>query len=174
MKRNVFGALLVAGGLALWTSVASFANDATPTATPDAAIAACAAKFSVTDPASLTGEAKDAVTELNVETSAGLSEIVSEANSAIAELKANTDEEDGNNPVALAASVTAIETAACAAINNLIAEYTAAVTEIKAESTQPNVDKPEVDKPEVDKPEKPEVEKADQPEVASTSREGND
>ena len=169
MKRNVFGALLVAGGLALWTSVASFANDTTPTATPDAAIAGCAAKFSVTDPASLTGEAKAAVTEINVETSAGLSEIVSEANSAIAELKANTDEEDGNNPVALAARVTAIETGACAAINNLIAEYTAAVTEIKAESTQPNVDKPEVDQAE-----KPEVEQADKPEVRSTSQEGND
>jgi hypothetical protein len=174
MKRNVFGALFVAGGLALWTSVASFANDTTPTATPDAAIAACAAKFSVTDPASLTGEAKAAVTELNVETSAGLSEIVSEANSAIAELKANTDEEDGNNPVALAARVKAIETAACTAIDNLVAEYTAAVTEIKAESTQPNVDKPEVNKPEVDKADKPEVEKADKPEVRSTSREGND
>ena len=39
MKRNVFGALLVAGGLALWTSVASLANDTTPTAAPDAAIA---------------------------------------------------------------------------------------------------------------------------------------
>jgi hypothetical protein len=174
MKRNAFGALLVAGGLALWTSVASFANDTTPTATPDAAIALCAAKLTLTDPASLTGEAKDAVTELNVETSAGLSEIVSEASSAIAELKANTDEEDGNNPVALAARVTAIETAACTAIDNLIAEYTAAVNEIKAESTQPNVDKPEVDKPEVDKAEKPEVEKANKPDVRSTSREGND
>jgi len=169
MKRNVFGTLLVAGGLALWTSVASFAGDTTPTATPDAAIAACAAKFSVTDPASLTGEAKGAVTELNVETSAGLSEIVSEANSAIAELRANTDEEDGNNPVALAASVSAIETAACTAISDLIAEYIAAVTEIKAELTQPSVDKPEIDQAE-----EPEVEKADQPEVASTSREGND
>jgi hypothetical protein len=174
MKRNAFGALLVAGGLALWTSVASLANDTTPTATPDAAIATCAANFHTTDPATLPTEAKDAVTELNVETSAALSEIVSEANSAIAELKANTDEEDGNNPVALAARVTAIETAACTAINNLIAEYTAAVTEIKAESTQPNVDKPEVDKPEVDKAEKPDVEKADKPEVRSTSREGND
>jgi len=174
MKRKVFGVLLVAGGLALWTSVASFADDTSPTATPDAAIAACAANFAVTDPASLTGEAKAAVTELNVESSAGLSEIVSEANSAIAELKANTDEEDGNNPVALAARVTAIETATCAAISNLIAEYTAAVSEIKAESTQPNVDKPEVDKPEVDKAEKPEVEKADEPEVRSTSHEGND
>jgi len=173
MKRNVFGALLVAVGLALWTSVASFADETTSTATRDAAIAACAAKFSVTDPASLTGEAKAAVTEINVETSAGLSEIVREANSAIAELKANTDDEDNNNPVALAARVTAIETATCAAINNLIAEYSAAVTEIKAESTQPSVDKPEVDKPEVDRAEKPEVEKADKPEVRSTSQEGN-
>src|SRR4029077_21209750 len=109
---------------------------------------------------------------INVKTSAGLSEIVSEANSAIAELKDNTDEEDNNNPVALAARVTAIETATCAAINILIAEYSAAVTEIKAESTQPSVDKPEVDKPEVDRAEKPEVEKADKPEVRSTSQEG--
>jgi hypothetical protein len=174
MKRNVFGALVVVGGLTLWTSVASLADDTTPTATPDAAIAACAAKFTVTDPASLTGEAKAGVTELNVETSAALSEIVSEANSAIAELKANTDEEDGNNPVALAARVTAIETATCTAITNLTVEYTAAIAELKAESTQPNVDKPEVDKPEVEKVDKPEVEKADKPEVRSTSDEGND
>src|SRR6202140_10376 len=105
MKRNVFGALIVAGGLTLWTSVASLADDTTPTATPDAAIAACAAKFTVTAPSSLTGEAKAAGTELNVETSSALSEIVSEANSAIAELKTNTDEEDGNNPVALPAQI---------------------------------------------------------------------
>lgn len=174
MKRNVFGALLVAGGLTLWTSVASLADDTTPTATPDAAIAACAARFSVTDPASLTGEAKAEVTELNVETSAALSEVVSEANSAIAELKDNTDEEDGNNPVALAARVTAIETATCATIANLTAEYSAAVAEIRAESTQPNVDKPEVDKPEVEKADKPDVEKADKPEVRTTPREGDD
>ena len=153
MKRNVFGAFIVAGGLTLWTSVASLADDTTPTATPDAAIAACAAKFAVTATSSLTGEAKAEVTELNVETSSALSEIVSEANSAIAELKTNTDEEDGNNPVALAARVTAIETATCATITNLTAEYTAAVAEIKAESTQPNVDKPE---------------------AQTTSREGND
>jgi len=174
MKRNVFGALIVAGGLTLWTSVASLADDTTPTATPDAAIAACAAKFTVTAPSSLTGEAKAAVTELNVETSSALSEIVSEANSAIAELKTNTDEEDGNNPVALAARVTAIETATCATITNLTAEYTAAVAEIKAESTQPIVEKPEVKQPEKDKAEKPDVEKADKPEVQTTSREGND
>src|SRR6267143_4206292 len=101
MKRNVFGALFVAGGLALWTSVASFANDTTPTAAPDAAIAACAATFVPTDPSTFTGEAKTAVTELNVETSATLSEIVSEANSAIAELTAEADEEDANTTVAL-------------------------------------------------------------------------
>jgi hypothetical protein len=166
MKRNAFGALLVAGGLALWTSVASLANDTTTTAAPDAAIAACAAKFVPTDPATLTGEAKTEVTELNVETSAALSEIVSEANAAIAELKADADEEDANNTVALDVKVKAIETAACTVIDSLIAEYTAAVAEISAESTQPNVEKPEVDKAE--------VEHADKPEVRSTSREGND
>src|ERR1700693_2509425 len=173
MKRNVFGALLVAGGLTLWTSVASLADDTTPTATPDAAIAACAAKFTVTDPSSLTGEGKAAVTALNVETSSALSEIVSEANSAIAELKTNTDEEDGNNPVALAARVTATGAATCPSITNLTAEYTAAVAEIKADSTQPNVDKPEVKQPKKDKAEKPDVEKADKPEVQTTSREGD-
>ena len=166
MKRNAFGALLVAGGLALWTSVASFANDTTTTAAPDAAIAACAAKFVATDPATLTGEAKDAATELNVETSGALSEIVSEANSAIAELSAETDEEDANNTVALDVKVKAIEAAACTAINSLIAEYAAAIAELKTDSTQPNVDKPEVDMPE--------VETADKPELRSTSTEGND
>jgi hypothetical protein len=166
MKRNVFGALFVAGGLALWTSVASFANDTTPTAAPDAAIALCAEKLVLTDPSTLTGEAKTEATELNVETSAALSEIVSEANNAIAELKADADEEDANNAVALDAKVNAIETAACNAIAALKAEYDAAILELKAESTQPNVEKPEVDQPEVDKAEKPEV--------RSTSREGND
>jgi hypothetical protein len=174
MKRNVFSALMVAGGLTLWTSVASLADGTTPTATPDAAIAACAAKFTVTAPSSLTGAAKAEVTELNVETSSALSEIVSEANSAIAELKSNTDEEDGNNPVALAARVTAIETATCTTITNLTAEYTAAIAEIKAESTPANVEKPVVKQPEKDKAEKADVEKADKPEVQTTSREGND
>src|SRR5260370_37346444 len=101
MKRNVFGALFVAGGLALWTSVASFANDTTPTAAPDAAIAACAATFVPTDPSTFTGEAKTAGTQLNVETSAALSEIVTEANGAIAERTAETDEEGARNSVAL-------------------------------------------------------------------------
>lgn len=174
MKRNVFGALCVAGGLALWTSVASLANDTTATAPPDAAIAACATTFTPTDPSTFTGEAKTTVTELNVETSSALSEIVSEANSAIAELTAETDEEDANTTQTLDAKVKAIETAACNAIANLKAEYAAAISEVKAESTEPNVEQQDVekaDKQEVDKADKPEV---DQPEVRSTTREGND
>ncbi len=145
MKRNVFGALVVAGGLALWTSVASFANGTTPTGTPDPVIATCAATLVLTDPSPLTGEAKDEVTQLNVETSAALSEIVGEANGAIAELKADADEEDANNTQALDAKVLAIETAACKAIKALKKEYDAAILELRAESMQPNVEQPEND-----------------------------
>src|ERR1700716_217896 len=127
MKRNVFGAVLVAGGLALWTSVASLANGTTPTAAPDAAIAACAATFVATDPSTFTGAMKTEVTQLNVETSGALSEIVSEANSAIAEIVAGTDEEDAKSTQQLDVRVQRIETATCSAIANLKAEYAAAI-----------------------------------------------
>jgi hypothetical protein len=173
MKRNVFGAMIVAGGLALWTSVAGFA-DFTP-ATAKAAIATCAATVVLTDPATLTGEGAVQAKALNAETTVGLAEITAEANSSIDELAAEkADEDNAKDARGVSAQLTAIVDEACQSIAGLKAEYAAAIAELKAESTQPNAEKPEVDKPEVDKAEKPEVEKADKPEVRSTSREGND
>jgi chorismate mutase len=173
MKRNVFGAMMVAGGLGLWTSVAGFA-DFTP-ATAKAAIATCAATVVLTDPATLTGEGAGEAKALNAETTVGLAEITAEANSSIDELAAEkADEDSAKDARGVSAQLTAIVDEACQSIVGLKAEYAAAIAELKAESTQPNVEKPEVDKPKVDKAEKPEAEKADKPEVRSTSREGND
>jgi len=167
MKRNVFGALIVASGLAVLTSVAGFA-DYTPD-TAKAAISACAATVVLTDPATLSGEAAAEAKQLNLETTVGLAEITAEANSSIDELVAETGDEDSSkDAVAVNAQLTAIVADACQAIANLKAEYTAAIAELKAESSK--VEPPDVEQPEIDKPEKPEVE---QPEL-QTTRDGND
>src|ERR1700737_1689469 len=84
MKRNVFGAIIVAGGLALWTSVAGFA-DFTPVSAK-AAVATCAATVVLTDPATLSGGAATEAKALNAETTVGLAEITAEANDSIDEL----------------------------------------------------------------------------------------
>src|ERR1700737_4098560 len=136
MKRNVFGALIVAGGLALWTSVAGFA-DFTP-ATARAAVATCAATVVLTDPATLTGDARTGAKALNAETTVGLAEITAEANSSIDELVAEKVDEDGAKDArAVNAQLTAVVDEACKAIANLKAEYAAAIAELKAPSTQP-------------------------------------
>jgi len=173
MTRNVFGAMIVAGGLALWTSVAGFA-DFTP-ATAKAAIATCAATVVLTDPATLPAQAATEATALNAETTVGLAEITAEANSSIDELAAeNVDEDGAKDARAINAQLTAVVDEACQSIASLKAEYAAAITELKAESTQPNVEKQDGNQQEVDQAEKPEVENAEKPEVRSTSREGND
>ena len=173
MTRNVFGAMIVAGGLALWTSVAGFA-DFTP-ATAKAAIATCAATVVLTDPATLSAQAATEARALNAETTVGLAEITAEANSSIDELAAEKVDEDGAKDArAINAQLTAVVDEACQSIANLKAEYAAAIAELKAESTQPNVEKQDGNQQEVDKAEKPEVENAEKPEVRSTSREGND
>lgn len=159
MKRNVFGALIVAGGLALWSSVAGFA-DFTAQSAKDA-IDHCVntPPLVLTDPASFSGETAAEVTELNQETTVGLAEIASEAKASIDEAVAeNADEDGGNNATELNAELTAIVTEACKAITNLKAEYAAAIAELKAESTQ--VEQKQTEKPDVEKPE--------------TEREGND
>jgi hypothetical protein len=176
MKRNVFGAMIVAGGLALWTSVAGFA-DFTP-ATAKAAIATCAATVVLTDPATLPAQAATEAKALNAETTVGLAEITAEANSSIDELAAEKADEDGAKDArAINAQLTEIVDETCQSIANLKAEYAAAIAELKAGSTQPNVEKQDGNQQEVDKADKPEVEhadKAEKPEVRSTSREGND
>src|SRR4030081_2535152 len=131
MKRNVFGAMFVAGGLALWTSVAGFARF-TP-ATAREAVATCAATVVLTDPATLTGEAGTEAKALNAETTVGLAEITAEADSSIDELAAEKAEEDGvKDAKAVNAQLTTIVDEACKAIANLKVEYAAAIAELKA------------------------------------------
>jgi hypothetical protein len=176
MKRNVFGAMIVAGGLALWTSVAGFA-DFTP-ATARAAIATCAATVVLTDPATLPANAVTEARALNAETTVGLAEITAEANSSIDELAAEKADEDGAKDArAVNAQLTAIVDEACKAFANVKAEYAAAIAELRAGSTQPNVEQQNGDQAESDKAEKADVEKADtaeKPEVRSTNHERND
>lgn len=177
MKRNVFGAMIVAGGLVLATSVAGFASktqgdfnaaaDAAKTAVSD-----CANHPGLTDPAGLglTGDAAKEAAALKTETVAGIGELVAEANSSIDEAVAEITDEDGAKDTSgLNAQLTKIVTGACQEIASLKAEYETALKELKAESTTP-----EVEKQDVEKPEKPDVEKPEKPEVRSTTREGND
>ena len=177
MKRNVFGAMIVAGGLALWTSVAGFA-DFTP-ATARAAVATCAATVVLTDPSTLSAGAATEAKALNAETTVGLAEITAEANDSIDELATKkADADDAKDARGVNAQLTAIVDEACKAIANLKAEYAAALAELKAPSTQPEVKQTEVDtqnveKQDVEKPEKPEVNKPEKPEVRSTGK-GND
>ncbi len=173
MKRNVFGAAIVAGGLVLATSVAGFASKTQGdfNAAADAAkalVSECAKTPVLTDPTSLglTGEAATEAAALKTETLAGIGEVVTEANSSIDEAVAESTDEDGaKDTAALQAELTEIVTDACKAIAGLKAEYESALKELKAEST-PEVDKSDVEKQDVEKPE--------QPEVRSTTREGND
>jgi hypothetical protein len=176
MKRNVFGATIVAGGLALFTSVSGFAG-LTP-ATAKAAISECANAAVLTDATGLTPEAATEAAALKAETKAAIAEVTAEANGSIDEAVAEAGDEDGpKDAKALEAQLTEIVADACKAIANLKAEYDATIAELKAEATK--VEQPEVDKQDVEKPEKPEVEKEkadkpEKPEVRSTTHEGND
>ncbi len=162
MNRNVFGAAIVAGGLALFTGVAGFAVDYTTGPAAKAAVSKCAsdAVAALTVPATLTGEAKDEANALKAETAAAIGEVVAEANSNIDEAVAEATDEDGaNNAADLTAELNAIVDESCKAIASLKAEFDKALAEIVAEST--NVEQPEVNTPEVDKPEKPEATERD-------------
>jgi hypothetical protein len=173
MKRNVFGALIVAGGLVLATSVAGFAG-LTP-ATAKIAVSTCANAVVLTDATGLTGEAATEAVAIKAETSAAIAEVTAEANSNIDEAEA-TDEDGAKGAATLDAQLTAIVAEACKSFANLKAEYDAAIVELKAESTTPEVDKPGVEKQDVEKKdvEKKDVEKPEKPEVHSTTHEGND
>ena len=173
MKRNVIGAMIVAGGLALYTSVAGFAGTLTAS-DAKTTISDCAKTVVLTNPATLTGEAANGATALNAETTAALAEITAEANSNVDEAVAETTDEDGaKDAAALSAQLTEIVADACKAIANLKAEYDAAIAELKAEAAQ--VKQPEAEKQDV---EKPETEKRDsesnRSETRSSDREGND
>src|SRR3977135_4039044 len=150
MKRNVFGAMIVAGGLALWTGVAGFSDFSPPTAKE--AVAACAAPVVRTAPAPLTGDAATEAKALNAETTVGLAEITAEANDGIDELAAKkADEDDAKEAKGGKAKLNAIVDEACKAIANLKAEYAAAIAELKAGSTQPEVKQTEGDNQDVEK-----------------------
>jgi len=176
MNRNVFGATIVAGGLALFTSVAGFADYSTAAAA-QAAVKACAdqAKTALTVPTTLKNEALSEANALKAETIAGIDEVVSEANSAIKEAGA-TDEDGAKDAAALSVELTAIVDESCKAIANLKAEFDKGIAELVAEST--NVEQPEVNTPEVDKAEKPETDNRDSESTNSekrgSDREGND
>ncbi|SRR5713101_5793943 len=165
MNRKLFGALLVAGGLALATSVTGLAQDYTPQSAKDA-ISACALTFTLTPPSTLTGTAAAEATKLNAEASVGLAEITAEANSRIDELAAEKAEEDGAKDArAVNAQLSTIVTEACGEIADLQVEYAAAIAELKTEATQPeqqvvqkqpetqDVEKQDVETQDVEKPE---------------------
>jgi hypothetical protein len=150
MKRNVFGAMIVAGGLALATSVAGFAKtpgDFNAAGAKDA-IAACAtaADAALTVPTTLTGDAKDEALALKHETVAGIAEIKLEANNSIDEVVADSADESAAEATA---ELTQIVDESCKAIANLKAEFDQGIAELVAESTK--VEQPEVNQPEVDK-----------------------
>jgi hypothetical protein len=142
MKRNVFGAAIVAGGLALFTSVAGFAVDYTTGPAAEAAVKACAdqAKLGLTVP-TLTGEALGEANALKAETTTAIDEVVAEANSNIKEAVAEAADEDGANAADLTAELNAIVDESCKAIDNLKKAFDKALAEIVAEST--NVEQPE-------------------------------
>ena len=178
MKRNVFGAAIVAGGLALYTSVTGFAGNLTADSAKTA-VSDCAKTVVLTDPATLTGDARTEATALNAETTAALAEITAEANSNIDEAVAETTDEDGaKDAAALNAQLTEIVADACKAVASLKAEYAAAIAELRAgtpEVKQQDVEKQDVEKKDVETKdvEKPETEKGDSAKAGS-SREGND
>ena len=183
MKRNVLGAAIVAGGLALSTSVAGFAGNLTP-ASAKTVVSDCAKTVTVTDPASLSGEARTEATALNAETTAALAEITAEANSNIDEAVAESTDEDGaKDAAALNAQLTEVVADACKTIASLKAEYAAAIVELKAGAAEvkpPDVEKQDVEKKDVEKKdvEKPETDKGDsdsnRADESGSDRQGND
>ena len=176
MKRNLFGAIVVAGGLTLWSAVGSFAADLTPAQAKDA-VSNCAKTLTLTDPAGFTGEAAANVAETNAGATLELAEITAEANQSIDEAATENDDEDtAKSAQTLSAELNAIVAEACQSIAKLQAEYSAAIAEIKAEAAQPappKVDDPEKEKADVEKPEsKHDDSERDQP--AQQRAEGND
>ncbi len=150
MKRNLFGAIVVAGGLTLWATVGSFAQDLTPAQAKDA-VSKCAQTLTLTPTSGFSGEAAANVAETNLETTLAAAEITAEANQSIDEVATENDEEDSaSSAQTLNARLNAIVAEACV---NLQAEYNAAIAEIKAEVAESKVDQPEQEKADVEQPE---------------------
>jgi hypothetical protein len=167
MKRNLLGAIAVASGLTLWSTVGSLAQDLTPAQAKDA-VSNCAKTLTLTPETGFTGEAAAIVAETNAEATLGLAEITAEANQSIDEVATENDEEDSaKSAQTLSTQLNAIVSQACQAIANLQAEYNAAIAEIKAEVAQPEqpkADQPETEKADVEKPEsEPSDSERDQP-----------
>jgi len=165
MKRNLFGAIVVASGLTLWSAVGSLAADLTPAQAKDA-VSNCAKTLTLTPTSGFTGEAAANVAETNAEATLALGEITGEANQSIDEAATENDDEDtAKSAQTLSAELNAIVTEACQAITNLQIEYNAAIAEIRAEAAQSEQPKVESDNHDSER---------DQPEPQRTGREGND
>lgn len=167
MKRNLFGATIVAGGLALFTSVGGFAVDYTTGSAAEAAVNLCASQASDAvknaDTTALKGEATDEATALKDETLAGIEEIRAEAVSNIREAVAEAKDEDGANAADLTAELNAIVDQACTKdIAKVKAEFDKALAELVAESTK--VEQPETKAADVER----------DSEKRGSEREGND
>jgi hypothetical protein len=175
MRRNLFGAIVVAGGFTLWSAVGSFAADLTPAQAKDA-VSNCAKTLTLTNPSGFTGEAAANVAETKAGATLALAEITAEASQSIDEAASENDDEDtAKSAATLNAELTAIVAEACQSITELQAEYTATIAEIKAEAAQPEppkVDQPENEKADVETPETEHDSERDQP--AQQPAEGND
>jgi len=175
MKR-IFGALLVAGGLTLSTSVASFAQTS-PTDMAKQAITACTP--TLTTASGLTANAAIEALFANAEAANAIAETVGEANFKVDELAAAS-----TDPASLSAELTALVTETCQDLAAIQSEYNATIAALqtpatvtpavtteqdKTEVQTPEQDKPEVQKPEQEKPEvqKPEQDKPEQEKAAA-------
>jgi hypothetical protein len=179
MKRNLFGAIVVAGVLSMWSAAGSFAADLTPAQAKDA-VSNCAKTLQLTSVSGFTGEAAANVAETNADATMGVAEITAEANQSIDEAATENDDEDtATSAATLSAELNAIVTEACQSITALQAEYNAAIAEIRAESTEPTVNPPKPEKTDVEKQdtEKQDVEKPESKHddsEGSQAAEGND
>ena len=151
MRRSVFGGFAIAGGLALWAAIGASAQGSTTAAASFDPTKECPSADQLVLKQSLSGvsaanaaEAAAELQELNAEASLANSEIIAEANGALAELTAEhadeSSDEDGTTALTLDAKILAIKTAACQALGNLVSEYNAAIAALPAEFTQPNND----------------------------------
>lgn len=177
MKRNLIGALIIAGGLTLSTSVTSFAQTA-PFSTDafKAQLQACSLPALASPPANLTGEVAREATSAYTEASTTMTQLVGKANFKIDEIAAEaTDEEDGAATATadLTAELTAFVTETCQALAEIRSEYNATIAELVSEAITPENDQNQVDKQDQEKPKvkKPEHDKQDSDKQEEQKRE---
>ena len=174
MKRNLFGAIAMAGGMTLLTSVGSFAQDYTPQSAKDA-LTSCTP--SLTAPVGFTGSAAGEATASFNASTAAITSTVLDANAQFTELTAPAADNADSGTVELSQELSTIVSETCQELAGIAAEYATGLAELKAEATaQPEQEQPEVQKPEQEKPEvqKPEQEKTDKPEVQKPEKDQSD